>query len=195
MAILVLSLMRPTKIEAQYFNQSEVKKLISVDKKIRNITEDKFFDNIDATKKTFYEGDVLEFSIRIENTSNEVLSNIQSKDVLPKYLGLIFYPGEYKEKNNSIEWSIDKLNPGQSKTYLIRAKIKDTSTLRINQTVKLTNVAESKSNNISDRDNASYFVGGKSVPATGDSTLIIKTILVALACGSGLFLRRLARGY
>lgn len=194
-AILVLSLISPSKVGAQYYNQGEVKKSILIDKKIRNITENKFFDNIDATQKTFYEGDILEFSIKVENTGNETLTDIKSRDILPKYLDLIFYPGEYKKEENTIEWSIDKLDPGQNKSYLIRARVKNTSSLETKETVKLTNIAESSANDIFDKDNASYFVGGKSIPATGDNTLIIKTISITLVCASGLFLRKLARGY
>lgn len=194
-AILALSLINPSKAWAQYYNEGEVKKSILVDKKIRNITENKFFDNIDTTQKTFYEGDVLEFNIKVENTGNETLTDIKSKDILPEYLDLIFYPGEYKKEEKIIEWSIDKLDPGQSKSYLIRGRIKNTSSLKSDQTIKMTNTAESKTNDVFDKDNASYFVGGKSIPATGNNTLIIKTISVALICGGGLFLRKIARGF
>ena len=193
MAILFFSLFTPFKAYGQYYSQGETKNKLSIDKKIRSIGDTQYVDNIEASKKTFYEKDVIEFQIRIENISTEVVYNVNTKDFLPKYLELIFNPGTFEQDQRIIEWNIDKLNPGESKTYLIRAKVKDATKLNI--ATKQTNKVETCGGGSCDSDNASYFIGKSSVPATGASDLIVKTILVTLTAGSGFYFRKLARGY
>lgn len=191
-AIISLSLFSPFKAYGQsYSNGNEGK--ISVDKKVRSIGDTQYFDNIEASKKTFFENDVIEFQIEVKNISTETVYNINSKDFLPKYLGLIFNPGTFDNDQSIIEWNIDQLNAGESKTYLIRAKIQNTTKLSV--VTKQTNKVESCGGGSCNSDNASYFIGKTSVPATGASDIVIKTILVALTAGSGLYFRKLARGY
>jgi uncharacterized repeat protein (TIGR01451 family) len=192
-AILFFSLFSPLKAYGQYYSQSENNKEISIDKKIRAIGDTQYFDNIEASRKTFFEKDVIEFQIKVENTGKETLNNIKVRDTLPKYLGLIFNPGTFNEKGNLVEWTIDKLDPGQSKEYLIRAKIKDST--KISVLTKETNNVEAKVDNLSDSDNASYFIGKNTVPNTGASDLIVKTILVTLTASGGFYFRKLARGF
>ena len=186
------SLFSPFKAYGQYSQGGTINKL-SIDKKIRSIGDTQYFDNIEASKKTFFEKDVIEFQIKVENTFVDPVYNINIKDFLPKYLELIFNPGKFEPDQRIIEWNIDKLNAGESKTYLIRAKIKDSNKLDV--LTKQTNKVETCGGGSCDSDNASYFIGKGSIPATGTSDLIVKTILVTLTAGSGFYFRKLARGY
>lgn len=192
-AILFFSLFRPLKAYGQYYSTVENQKEISIDKKVRAIADSQYFDNIEASRKTFFEGDIIEFQIKVENTGSETLNNVKVKDNLPKYLGLIFNPGTFNQNENTIEWVIDKLDPGQAKEYLIRAKIKDSTDLRV--VTKQTNKSEAKVDNLIDNDNSSYFIGKTIVPDTGAADMIVKTIFVTLIAGSGFYFRKLARGY
>jgi len=192
MAILFLSLFSPFKAYGQYYSQGDKNKL-SLDKKIRSVGDTQYYDNIEASNKTFYENDVIEFQIRIENISTEVVYNIKTEDFLPKYLSLIFYPGTFNKDQYIVEWNIDKLEAGESKTYLIRAKINDTT--KLNALTKQTNKAESCGGGSCDQDYASYFIGKTTVPATGASDIVVKTILVISAAATGFYFRKLARGY
>ncbi|HPT65878.1 MAG TPA: hypothetical protein PK257_01025 [Candidatus Woesebacteria bacterium] len=190
--ILFLSLFSPFKAYGQSYSQGGKAKL-SIDKKIRSIGDTKYYDNIEASRKTFYEKDVVEFQIRVENISDEVVYNIKTEDILPKYLTLIFYPGNFNKDQYIVDWNIDKLEAGESKTYLIRAKINDTN--KLSTLTKQTNKVESCGGGSCDQDYASYFIGKTTVPATGASDIILKTILVTLTAGSGIYFRKKARGY
>lgn len=192
LAILTLSLVKPFGIEAQY-STTESKKEISVDKTIRSISDTQYFDNIGSNKKIFYENDVIEFKIKVENTGNQDLVNIKATDKLPKNLTLIFLPGTYNSNTGLIEWTIDRLSPGESKEYLVRAKITDTT--EISSVVSRTNNVKACADNTCDEDNASYFIGKPTVPATGASDLIIKTVAIVTLVASGLALRKYARGF
>jgi len=192
LAILTLSLVKPFGIEAQY-STTESKKEISVDKTIRSIDDTQYFDNIGSDKKVFYENDVIEFKIKVENTGNQDLVNIKANDKLPKNLTLIFFPGTYNSNDRLIEWTIDRLSPGESKEYLVRAKITDTT--EITSIIGRTNNTKTCADSTCDEDNASYFIGKSTVPATGASDLIVKTITIVTLVASGLALRKYARGY
>jgi len=192
LAILTLSLIKPFGIEAQY-STTESKKEISVDKTIRSISDTQYFDNIGSNKKIFYENDVIEFKIKVENTGNQDLVNIKATDKLPKNLTLIFLPGTYNSNTGLIEWTIDRLSPGESKEYLVRAKITDTT--EITSIISRTNNVKACADNTCDEDNASYFIGKPTVPATGASDLIVKTVAIVTLVASGLALRKYARGF
>lgn len=193
LAILALSLANPFRAYGQYYSQTGDKKEIAIDKKVRSIGDTQYVDNIEASKKIFYEKDVVEFQIKVENIGNQTLNNIKVRDTLPKYFQLVFHPGAYFTSENIVEWTIDSLEAGASKTYLIRGRINGSTglTTLTNQT----NVAESKVENLADSDNASYFIGKVTVPVTGAGDVVVKTILVISLAASGFYFRKMARGY
>jgi hypothetical protein len=187
---------KPTTIWAQYYGGNEVKKSIVIDKKLRPIKDFKFYDNLDRGQKVFVEGNFIDFKIDIENSGTEKLDKVEIKDILPKYLELVFYPGSYDPTNNVISWSIINFNPGESKTYLIRARIKgltgSENTITVN---KLVNRSEVRSGDLFDSDTAFYYVQTKTTPSTGNENIILQTILVVSTAIGALGVRKLARGY
>lgn len=186
----------PSKVSAQYYSQSNVNKSISVDKKVRNVNDSQYVDNISADKEVFADDDLVEFKITVLNNGNETLTNVNVGDSLPTNLSLIFYPGTLDKTNNSLKWSIDSLKPQESKDFLIRAKMVNISTLLSGEsTKKLTNFVEAKANDVSDKDTASIFVGLKTSPKTGDNSLALKTVGVLSILVSCVYLRKYARGY
>lgn len=191
MAVLFLSLFNPTK--AFGYNDSNNTKTISIDKKVRSVDDSQYYDNIESSKKTFYEKDLVEFQVEVKNIGTEVVHNVNVKDMLPKYLSLIFYPGKFDNDQYIVEWNIDKLEANESKTYLIRAKINDST--KLNVSTKQTNKAEACGAGQCDVDTASYFIGKATVPATGASDIAVKTILITLLAVGGFSLRKFVRGY
>jgi len=193
LVVLSLSLLKPTLVRAESYSNEDNRKTLSVDKKLRSVSDSKYVDNISSSTKTFFQGDLIEFQIKIENTGTGVLKNIKVTDSLPPFLKLIFFTGTYDKTNNKVEWTIDELKAGEAKDYLIRARI-DQAT-NVTQLTKETNVAEARVDELGERDDASYYIGGVSVPETGDASLLIKTgILFSLGLG-GILFRKYARGY
>jgi len=190
-SILFLSLFSPTR--AFGYNDNDRVQNISVDKKVRSLSDTEYYDNIESSKKTFYEGDLVEFQINIENIGTEVMYNINVKDFLPKYLSLIFNPGTFSDDQDIIEWNIDKLEAGENKTYLIRAKINNSSELNV--LTKQTNKVEACGAGQCDADNSSYYIGKVTIPATGASDILLKTGLIISLVGLGFGFRKKARGY
>lgn len=193
LGVLAVSLVKAKGVGAQYYVPREDKRALSLDKKIRPIEKETYFDNISSDVAVFVENDVLEFKISVENVGNEVLHNIRIEDQLPANLQLIFHPGELNKGNNIVSWNIEKLEIGEIKNFLIRAKIANVNDI-VGMT-KRTNVATATADSISDKDDASYFVGVRIVPKTGDTTIILKTVLIVMGAAGGLGLRKIARGY
>lgn len=189
--ILFLSLFNPTR--AFGYSDTDRAQTISVDKKVRSIGDTQYYDNIESSQKTFFEKDTIEFQIKVENIGTELMHNINVKDMLPKYLSLVFYPGSFDDDQDIVEWNIEKLTAGESKTYLIRAKINDST--KLNALTKQTNKTEACGSGKCDADYASYFIGKASIPATGASNIVLKTGLIALIAGLGFWFRKKARGY
>lgn len=183
-----------TPIKAQYYSQNDQKLSIVVDKKISDITNPEYFDNIASTKKIFREKDVIDFKIVVQNSGNKKLENIKLVDYLPNYLQVV---NAYNTVlNNTVETSIASLEVGETKTYNIRASIANTPVEKIiNQKWQMTNKVCVSNDVVSDCDNASYFVGGKVMPITGNEGLLIQTIALF---GTGILavgLKKTIRGY
>ena len=189
-AILLLSLINTGTAFGYEDNQA---KKISVDKKVREIGSTQFYDNIEASQKMFFEGDVLEFQINVHNVGPDDLYNINVKDMLPKNLSLIFYPGKFESDQRIVEWDIDKILHNQSKTFYIRAKISDST--KLNTMINQVNKAEACGGGQCDNDTASYVIGRVRIPATGNSDILVKSGFAALIAGFGFFFRKKSRGY
>jgi uncharacterized repeat protein (TIGR01451 family) len=189
---LVCGLFLPKITLAQYYSQGEVKKSISIDKKIRPINSDISRDNIDKDERTFFEGDSLDFSIVVENTSNQELVDLTVSDFLPSYQNIIFNPGIYDKKIAEINWNIDRLGVGESRVFTIRTRIGEVKSLYAQM---LTNKVCVNGDTVSDCDRASFFVAGKSVPSTGAEGILIQSLLGVSGAALALGLRKFARGY
>ena len=194
-SILALSLLSPTGVGAQYYSQGDSKKIVTVDKKIRLPKEDALLDNVPNSKYVFVDGDIIEFEIVVTNSGNEDLTEVKLSDVMPAYLSLIFNPGSFDKNSNTVNWSLDKFLAGESRKYIIRAKISGVESVSGIQIVKLTNKVYVAAGEVSDQDFASYYVTKKMSPVTGDDSLPIKTALLVSVSISALFLRKVARGY
>ncbi|HRS23236.1 MAG TPA: hypothetical protein P5562_03715, partial [Candidatus Woesebacteria bacterium] len=92
----------PKTVLAQYCCHEE--RSVSIDKKVREISMDHYYDNLDEGTIRFKNGDLIEFSIRVENTGPIDLNNIEVRDILPIGLDLKLYDGQFNQVENKIVW-------------------------------------------------------------------------------------------
>ncbi len=181
---------------ADSYNSNSSNPVIVIDKKIRAVGETVFYDNIPSSQKTFVEGDQIEFSIKVENRGTINLTNINVVDYLPKYLTLMIFPGVDNLTDNTVKTTIDNLNPGDSKEYIIRARISDLpSSNYANSLIQLNNRACASNSQTGDCDNAKYFVGMSTTPVTGTNDIMIETVFGLVLIAGSVGFRKLARGY
>jgi len=188
--VLLTALVFPSGVFADAYSQGEVNYNVSIDKKIRPINDSNFYDNIGKEQKIFVNDDVIDYRIVVENTGKDILSNLVVTDYYPVVNQIILAPGEINKTTRQINWKIDTLNPGESKTFTIRAKIINSSTWK-----SQTNVVQVKNNNVFDKDSATFYLNGKVIPVTGNSDLVVKSGIVLSLSVLALALRKVARGY
>lgn len=187
---LLTALVFPSGVFADAYSQGEVNYSISIDKKIRPIDDENFYDNIGKDQKVFVVGDVLDFNILVENTGKDILNDLTVKDFYPWVNQIILAPGEIDTKNRQVTWKIDSLAVGETRNYTLRARVSTGSSL-----LSQTNIVQVSNNNVFDKDTATFFVSGKTSPKTGSNDLLIKTGIFTSLAFVGLGLRKLARGY
>ena len=189
----------PATVKADSYSSSDNRKTLSIDKKVRSMDWNYYLDNISSATKVFYNGEIIEFKVKVTNTGTTNMKNIKVTDQLPPFLKLIFYPGTYDSANNKVEWTIDELNAGNDQVFLIRAKIDKAG--EVHTATKETNVSVAKVDEISAQDDSIYYIksnGEKAtviLPETGSMDLIWETMGVLTVGISGLALRKKIRGY
>jgi uncharacterized repeat protein (TIGR01451 family)/LPXTG-motif cell wall-anchored protein len=197
----LVTLLSPITAKADSYSNDDNRKTLSVDKTLRPFGWSYYVDNISSSTKVFYNGEIIEFKVKVTNTGTTNMKNIKVSDNLPPFLKLIFFPGTYNSTNNKVEWTIDELNAGHSQEFLIRAKIDQAN--EVYTLTKETNVAVAKVDEISEKDDAIYYIkSGTSstestvvLPETGSMSLVLETIGAISVGISGFALRRKIRGY
>jgi len=74
-----------------------------------------YVDNYAATDPRFNAGQKVFFQIKVKNTANVTLKNIQVKDVLPSYVDASEGPGAYDANTKTIAWTYPELKTGEEK--------------------------------------------------------------------------------
>ncbi len=188
--LLLTALVFPKGVLADAYSQGEVNYQVSIDKKIRPINDNNFYDNIGKDQKIFVTGDLMDFNILVKNTGKDILYNLVVKDYFPVVNQIILAPGEIDKTNRLVTWKIDTLAVGETRNYTLRAKVSTNSAY-----MSQTNVATVKNNNVYDKDTATFYVSGKTSPNTGSNDLLVKSGIVLALSAMALALRKLARGY
>lgn len=200
-----ITLLNPAMVKADSYSSSD-QKTISIDKKLRYVGDPIYVDNISSSMRTFNNGDLVEFFIKVTNNGDVNLKNIKVTDNLPPFLKLIFFPGKYNSTDNKLEWVISDLDAGHSQKFLVRGKIDKANEVRT--LTKETNVANVWVDGIEARDDATYYILSKGttsvvadgkgeiiIPVTGSGSLILETIGVISMGLTGLAMRKKIRGF
>ncbi len=191
LSILAGILFSPVTALAQYYSQGNNFKSLVVDKKVRLVGKTDFLDNIDSNNAVFYHNDEIHFQINIENNGTETLNNINVTDFLPEGLEIDFTAGEFDKGGQTLNWTIEELDPSEIRTLIVKARIDalDNSGLKVNR------VEASSDEGIGDKDTSSYYIAGTYVPITGANPLLFGTLISVFLISISLFSRKLIRGY
>lgn len=196
LSLLYIAAISCPKISLANYEKAKNEKSVFIDKRVRSLEMENYVDNLEVQTKKFKKGDLIEFTVYIENNGLTELNNIVIRDFLPSNLKPVLYDGTYNKADHTIEWKIDVLLPTHNKKYLIRASI-----LNDNQANgAYTNTVKAFNDQAADQDTSSYFVGSvvsttKTIPQSGPSDLIIQTVLSLSAIAGAIGIRKYARGY
>lgn len=188
----LFTLVSSSPVLAQYSTSNT--NCLNVDTKVRSVTQADFYDNLSSKQYLFTQGSVIEFSDEIINNCNRELTEVMVVDKVNPCLDLVFYPGTLNSDKDSMSWNIASLASGSSKKYTIRATVSDRCVPKSGN-VKHNNFLQASTGKLYDDDRAYYYVGGPSLPDTGDELMVLKIALffgIAALAVSG---RKLIRGY
>lgn len=169
-----------------------------VDKKIHTPSVDGWKDNLPPSEFVITKGGLVRFRIVVKNSGDKDLKEIKVIDTLPKYLSLIFHPGEFNQEKREIKWLIDELKAGETKTFEIRAQVDLKDEAIIDGTLCLINKVEAKAiTGEHDQDTVSFcIVAPQILPEAGSGVgeILIGTGFAAMIGLAGVFLRKYGRG-
>jgi len=193
---LVLSLLisaRPAK--SYMYGEEQISRQLVVDKQLKTIDLNDWQDNLPPSQQALKEGDLIEFMIKVKNSGDQELNNIDVVDYLPSYLTLVFAPAMTNDQNEVV-WQIEKLDPGQEENFRIRARAENSDQAIGEGSLCLMNrVRAEAETGEADEDTASFcIVRAKNLPQAGSHNLVIGTLVASIIAGVGIFLRKFGRG-
>lgn len=179
---------------------------ISIDKTVQNPENGVFVNNLTVNDPKYSPNQSVSFKVIVTNTTSTKISKVTINDVFPSYLTFESGLGSYDSGKNTLTFSFDNLNSGQSRTFDLKAKVTDSANIPFtNGVVCVVNqVIGTTSDNKTAQDNSQLCIqkqtvtkGGLPVapapkitttPATGPELL---PLLALLPSGlAGLILRK-----
>lgn len=179
-------LVAPATALAQYPVEKPPQRRIAIDKFVFNPNVNQFVDNINVNQFLFLPGQEVKFKLEVKNPGDEELQNVSVSDRLPSIVTFVSGPGSYDKNSHTVNFVIDKLGKNETKSFEIKAKVKEEKDVPSNITC-VTNVAEVRFDKGNmEQDSASFCIQKKvlevvkTLPKTGpESAVLLFTMSVA----------------
>lgn len=152
--------------KAQPISKLEVKKFVKTPQLTKGAAQE-YKESAEAQNQRFSPSSEVEFKIEVKNTGQTELNNIQVRDPLPQYLVFISGPGNFDQKTNTLNITVDKLRPGESVVREFKAKFKGNADLPAGVTCH-SNVAEARVNELFSQGRAVFCVENRVLGVTSE---------------------------
>ncbi len=155
-----------------------------------------YVDNYAISDPRFKPTQKVYFQVKVKNTSNTTLTNVEVKDVMPSYVEAVEGPGTYDQNTKTISWKYDQLKAGEEKVEKLVAQIFTQNNLPADKGIMcLTNKATVKVGSAYDEDTAQFciekeVVGVKQVPTAGPELGLLVTALSFAGLGAGIYIKK-----
>lgn len=155
-----------------------------------------YVDNFSASDTRFKPGEMVFFKLKVKNTSNTKLTNVQVKDFVPSYVEPVEGPGNYDSTARTITFGAGDFNANEEKTYVLKMKVVDQSKLPSDKGVMcVVNKAQAYTNETSDDDSSQFCVekqvtGTTKVPQAGPEMGIALFAGQLGALATGFFIKK-----
>ncbi|MFA6454147.1 MAG: hypothetical protein WCV81_05480 [Microgenomates group bacterium] len=124
-----------------------------IDKKIFNPSTEQYVDNLNRDQYLYIPDQTVDFKIEVKNTGDIDLNSVDITDQLPAQL--IYVSGGSINKGGQIHFFIDRLTPGQTQSFLLKAKVKVTDETGV---VCPVNLAEARTGSLLDQDTSAFCI-------------------------------------
>lgn len=178
------------------FADNEIRQL-TVDLKAKGYTQSTYVDELRSTDINFGPNDKYQLQLRIYNTGNRNQTNIKVRQIIPTFV----------ITDSDREFTIPQIVAGDTYTKNIVVVVKDKQNIPTKLTRGQITFNATSEVGTQSGDSLAFYVGNGTyspqtstssaavLPKTGNTSLILGSLLTASALGISLFLRRLARGY
>lgn len=186
---------------------------LTVDKTVQNPSSKEFVNNLGVNDPKYGPDSTVLFKISVKNNNSAAVTNVKVTDVLPQYIDYVSGGTSYDKNSKTVTINVDRLHPGETKTFEIRGKVVAANALPNDKGITcLINQAAATVGNETSQDNAQFCVqkqvltetqpetkGGLKVypapqvtqtPPTGPEALALAALLPTGL--TGFFLRRKA---
>ena len=196
LTILLFYLLNPSRVEGNYIYGGVGRPgQILVDKTIKNPISGEWFDNLDSSLVVFSAQNIIDFKIKVKNTGDKKLSNINITEILPPYVDFLSGPGEYKSDSRELSWSIGELEAGGEQLYDLQLKVWEAEKLPQGGTICVANRVEAEAEGQKDVDTSQFCLEtrilAEEIPKAGiDPQLALQVTACLMMMGMGLKLRK-----
>lgn len=142
---------------------------IIVDKTVKNPDTNGYVDNLGVNDPKYAPTEVVSFTLKVTNPTNQTLKNVVVTDTLPAELTYVDgLNAQYDSAARRITFTIPELKAGETKTYTFNTKLADHTRFTYSVVCDITNVVTVKTTGAQDDDAARFCVEipGKNPPVT-----------------------------
>ena len=96
---------------------------IILNKTIQHPSSSQLVDSLAADDAKFSADQTVTFHLTLTNTNTQVVKNVTVQDTIPQLLTLISGDGQFDQNAKVFSFTVDSLNPGESKTRVLKMKV------------------------------------------------------------------------
>jgi uncharacterized repeat protein (TIGR01451 family)/LPXTG-motif cell wall-anchored protein len=201
LALMMVALISAPTTFAQYVAPppQQLSKQLNLNKQVKHPENGQYVENLQFGDVRFLPEQEISFKIEVKNNGQTELTNIQVKDTLPNFLDFVSGPGNYDASSRTLNFTVDKLRQGESKSYEVKAKVKNAEELQANMATCITNFAEARVDELVSQDTAALCIESRvlgitrELPKTGSEGPILMLMLSFVTFAGSVFLYRQAK--
>lgn len=92
-----------------------------------------YVNNLYQNDPKYFASQQVNFEIIVQNTGSQTIPTLNITDTFPQYISFVSGLGNFDSNSKTLSFTVTNLNPGQSNTYVVSAKIFDTGNLPSDQ--------------------------------------------------------------
>lgn len=138
---------------------------LRINKSVKNPQDGKYVNSLSVNDPKYAASQQVSFRIEVQNISKNALSSIMLRDILPQYVVYVSGTGTFDTKSKTLSFTIDKLNPNETKVFFIEARTVNRDSYPKDQgTVCVVNQAIASFDKKSSQDNTQFCIQKDAAP-------------------------------
>lgn len=174
-----------------------IEKMVGVPSQTKGSTDQlDYVDNLSPSDPRFSPDNQIVFRLKVKNTSDITLYDVQVRDFVPEFLTPVSVPGSFDSASRTISFNAGDFAAGEEKTYFLTMKIDSQDKMPADQgMICEINKAEASTSEVFDEDSAQFciekqVVGVKDVPSAGPEMGLVLMGLELGLLGIGITLKK-----